>query len=44
MNERNTMHEQYRKTVLVNSPSEEEKMRLSKLLTEIRELEDEILG
>ena len=34
----------YRKTVLVNSPPEEEKMRLSKLLTEIRELEDEILG
>ncbi|KAL9185915.1 hypothetical protein ACHAXT_003692 [Thalassiosira profunda] len=31
-------------TVLVNSPPEEEKMRLSKLLTEIRALEDEILG
>eukprot|EP00584_Thalassiosira_punctigera_P002972 CAMPEP_0172536770 /NCGR_PEP_ID=MMETSP1067-20121228/8496_1 /TAXON_ID=265564 ORGANISM="Thalassiosira punctigera, Strain Tpunct2005C2" /NCGR_SAMPLE_ID=MMETSP1067 /ASSEMBLY_ACC=CAM_ASM_000444 /LENGTH=147 /DNA_ID=CAMNT_0013321927 /DNA_START=1 /DNA_END=444 /DNA_ORIENTATION=+ len=30
-------------TVLVNSPPEEEKMRLSKLLKEIRDLEDEIL-
>lgn len=31
-------------TVLVNSPPEEEKMRLSKLLKEIRDLEDEILS
>ena len=31
-------------TVLVNSPPAEEKMRLSKLLKEIRELEDEILS
>ena len=31
-------------TVLVNSPREEEKSRLQKLLKEIRDLEDEILG
>ncbi|KAL7537351.1 hypothetical protein ACHAXR_007757 [Thalassiosira sp. AJA248-18] len=31
-------------TVLVNSPPDEEKMRLSKLLNEIRDLEDEILS
>mmetsp|Transcript_45297 Transcript_45297/g.95028 ORF Transcript_45297/g.95028 Transcript_45297/m.95028 type:complete len:190 (-) Transcript_45297:268-837(-) len=31
-------------TVLVNSPPDEEKMRLSKLLKEIRDLEDEILS
>lgn len=30
-------------TVLVNSPSEEEKMRLQQLLKEIRDVEDEIL-
>lgn len=32
------------KTVLVNSPSEEEKMRLQKLLKEIRDVEDDLLG
>jgi hypothetical protein len=32
------------KTVLVNSPPEEEKMRLLKILKEIRDLEDEILS
>jgi hypothetical protein len=31
------------KTVLVNSPPEEDKVRLIKLLNDIREMEDEIL-
>jgi len=33
-----------KKTVLVNSPPEEEKTRLIKLLTEIKEIEDKILN
>jgi hypothetical protein len=33
-----------KKTVLVNSPPEEEKTRLVKLLTEIKEIEDKILN